>query len=312
VILRVLDGQLRVGMEIRFMSSGKRFTVTALGVNTPYRQPVDHLSTGEVGYLTAGIKEVGDTRVGDTITDAARPTRSPFPGYREVKPMVFSGLYPVESTQYESLREALDRLRLNDSSFNYESESSAALGSGFRCGFLGLLHLEIVRERLEREYRLHLISTAPTVSYQAVLTDGRTLHIQNPVQMPAPQQILVLREPCLELTILVPENYLGGVLQLAQERRGEQQSLEYLGGHQARVVYALPLSEVIFDFYDKLKSATRGYATMDYEFLEYRESDMVKLDILLNGEVVDALSTIIHRSVAARRGRSLTQRRGSF
>jgi GTP-binding protein LepA len=312
VVVRVLDGVVRPGMEIEFMSSGKRAMVSNLGVFTPYRTPAGELGAGEVGYITAGVKNVRDTRVGDTITEAARPAHLPFPGYRDVKPMVFSGLYPVASAQYEPLKVALEKLWLNDSSFSYEAETSAALGFGFRCGFLGMLHMEIIRERLEREYSLQLISTAPTVSYRLALTDGRELFIQNPTEMPASNRIVSIREPFLTVSILVPERFLGGVLKLAQDRRGVQQKLEYLGEGRVHAEYHLPLSEVVFDFYDKLKSATRGYATMDYEFFEYRESDVVKLDVLINGEVVDALSTIVHRSVAVMRGRHLAQRMGSL
>jgi len=312
VVVRVLDGVVRPGMEIEFMSSGKRAMVSNLGVFTPYRTPAGELGAGEVGYITAGVKNVRDTRVGDTITEAARPAHLPFPGYRDVKPMVFSGLYPVASAQYEPLKVALEKLWLNDSSFSYEAETSAALGFGFRCGFLGMLHMEIIRERLEREYSLQLISTAPTVAYRLALTDGRELFIQNPTEMPASNRIVSIREPFLTVSILVPERFLGGVLKLAQDRRGVQQKLEYLGEGRVHAEYHLPLSEVVFDFYDKLKSATRGYATMDYEFFEYRESDVVKLDVLINGEVVDALSTIVHRSVAVMRGRHLAQRMGSL
>ena len=307
-VVRVLDGEVRPGREIEFMSSGQRALVTGLGVFTPYREPVDVLRAGDVGYLTAGMKDVRDTRVGDTITEASRPAAEPFPGYREVKPMVFSGLYPVESGQYESLKGALEKLWLNDSSFSFDPETSAALGFGFRCGFLGMLHMEIIRERLEREYELSLISTAPTVSFRLLLTDGRELLVRNPTEMPPPLRIASIEEPLLQVTVMVPEEYLGGVIKLSQARRGVQEKLEYIGDHRVHVVYRLPLSEVVYDFYDKLKTTTRGYATMDYEFLEYAASDVVKLDILINGEAVDALSIIVHRSVAALRGRDLAKR----
>jgi GTP-binding protein LepA len=307
-VVRIVDGVVGEGMEIELMSSGKSGTVTGLGIFTPYRTPVGELGAGEVGYLTAGIKNVRDTKVGDTITGREERAAEPYPGYRDVKPMVFSGLYPVESGHYEPLKSALEKLWLNDSSFSYEPETSAALGFGFRCGFLGMLHMEIIRERLEREYELQLISTAPTVSYRILMIDRRELAIENPTEMPASNRIAAIREPFLNVTIMVPEDYLGGVLKLAQERRGVQQRLEYVGDRRVHVDYHLPLSEVMFDFYDRLKSVTRGYATLDYEFLEYRLSDVVKLDVLINGDVVDALSAIAHRSVAAVRGRQLAQR----
>jgi GTP-binding protein LepA len=307
-VVRVLGGEVRSGREIEFMSSGRRALVTGLGVFTPYRESVEVLRAGDVGYLTAGMKDVRDTRVGDTITEASRPAATPFPGYREVKPMVFSGLYPVESGQYESLKGALEKLWLNDSSFSFDPETSAALGFGFRCGFLGMLHMEIIRERLEREYSLSLISTAPTVSFRLLLTDGREMMVRNPTEMPPPLRIVSVEEPLLKVTVMVPEDYLGGVIKLAQARRGVQEKMDYIGDHRVHVVYRLPLSEVVFDFYDKLKTVTRGYATMDYEFLEYAESDVVKLDVLINGEAVDALSIILHRSVAALRGRDLAKR----
>jgi GTP-binding protein LepA len=311
-VVRIVDGAVREGMEIELMSSGKGGMVTGLGVFTPYRTPVGKLGAGEVGYLTAGIKNVRDTKVGDTITGREERAAEPYPGYRDVKPMVFSGLYPVENGHYEPLKSALEKLWLNDSSFSYEPETSAALGFGFRCGFLGMLHMEIIRERLEREYELQLISTAPTVSYRIQLVDGRELAIENPTEMPVSNRIATIGEPFLSVTIMVPERYLGGVLKLSQERRGVQQKLEYIGDHRVQVHYHLPLSEVMFDFYDKLKSVTRGYATLDYEFLEYRLSDVVKLDIVINGDVVDALSVIAHRSVAAVRGRQLAQRMGEL
>jgi GTP-binding protein LepA len=279
--------------------------VATLGVFTPYRREVEQLGAGEVGYLTAGIKNVRDAGVGDTITGSDRPARNAFPGYREVKPMVFSGLYPVESGQYEALKTALEKLVLNDPSFSYDPETSAALGFGFRCGFLGMLHMEIIRERLEREYGLRLISTAPTVSYRVVHPDGREDTIRNPNEMPRSLRMVVIREPYLEITIIVPDTYMGSVIGLVQERRGIQRRIEYLGDGRVHVFYELPLSEVVFDFYDRLKSVTRGYATLDYEFLEYRESDVVRLDVLINGEIVDALSTIVHRGIAERRGRDL-------
>jgi GTP-binding protein LepA len=305
VVIRVVDGVVKQGTEITFMSTGAKAAVATLGVFTPYREDAQELAAGEVGYLTAGIKNVRDARVGDTITATARPARHPIPGYREVKPMVFSGLYPVESGQYEALKGAMEKLVLNDPSFSFEPETSAALGFGFRCGFLGMLHMEIIRERLEREYGLRLISTAPSVSYRVLPVDGREVEIRNPSEMPPSNRIEGIREPWLEITIIVPDTYLGGVIGLVQERRGIQRRLEYLGDGRVHVFYELPLSEVVFDFYDRLKTVTRGYATLDYEFLEYRDSDVVKLDVLINGEVVDALSTIVHRGIAARRGKDL-------
>jgi GTP-binding protein LepA len=305
VVVRVLDGLVELGTEVTFMASGRKASVATLGVFTPYRKEVEALRAGEVGYLTAGIKNVRDAGVGDTITGSGRPARNALPGYREVKPMVFSGLYPVESGQYGALKTALEKLVLNDPSFSYDPETSAALGFGFRCGFLGMLHMEIVRERLEREYELRLISTAPTVSYRVVHPDGREDTIRNPNEMPRSLRTVVIREPYLEITIIVPDTYMGGVIGLVQERRGIQRRIEYLGDGRVHVFYELPLSEVVFDFYDRLKSVTRGYATLDYEFLEYRESDVVRLDVMLNGEIVDALSTIVHRGLAERRGRDL-------
>jgi GTP-binding protein LepA len=304
-VIRVVDGAVRQGTEITFMSTGARAAVATLGVFTPYREDANELTAGEVGYLTAGIKNVRDARVGDTVTSTTRPACHPIPGYREVKPMVFSGLYPVDSGQYGSLKVAMEKLVLNDPSFSFEPETSAALGFGFRCGFLGMLHMEIIRERLEREYGLRLISTAPTVSYRVLLADDREVVIRNPSEMPPSNRIEGIREPYLEITIIVPDTYLGGVIGLVQERRGIQRRLEYLGDGRVHVFYELPLSEVVFDFYDRLKSVSRGYATLDYEFLEYRDSDVVKLDVMINGEVVDALSTIVHRGIAARRGKEL-------
>jgi len=305
VVVRVLDGAVRQGTEITFMSTGAKAAAATLGVFTPYRVDTEELAAGEVGFLTAGIKNVRDARVGDTITATARPAHQAIPGYRDVKPMVFSGLYPVDSTQYGALKGAMEKLVLNDPSFSFEPETSAALGFGFRCGFLGMLHMEIIRERLEREYALRLISTAPTVSYRVRLADDREVVIRNPSEMPPSNRIEGIREPYLEITIIVPDTYMGGVIGLVQERRGIQRRLEYLGDGRVHVFYELPLSEVVFDFYDRLKSVTRGYGTLDYEFLEYRDSDVVKLDVLINGEVVDALSTIVHRGIAARRGKEL-------
>ncbi len=308
VLVRVMDGTLRKGQRIRFMFTGKEFLVTRVGVLAPSAVEVAELGPGEVGILMAAIKEVLDTRIGDTITDADQPAATPLPGFRPVKPMVFSGLYPAESAQYEALRDAVDKLRLNDSSFTYEPESSLALGFGFRCGFLGLLHMEIVQERLEREFGLSLITTAPTVAYRVVQTDGAALVIDSPAKLPPPGKIEHIEEPYIRATVHLPTEFVGSVLALCTERRGRQVELRYLGETRVMLTYELPLSEIVLDFYDKLKSMTRGYASLDYEYLDFRPSELVKLDILINGDVVDALSVIVHRDGAYYRGRELTQK----
>jgi GTP-binding protein LepA len=308
VLVRVMDGTLRKGQRIRFMFTGKEFLVTRVGVLAPTAVEVTELGPGEVGILMAAIKEVLDTKIGDTITDADNPALEPLPGFRPVKPMVFSGLYPAESAQYEALRDAVDKLRLNDSSFTYEPESSLALGFGFRCGFLGLLHMEIVQERLEREFGLSLITTAPTVAYRVVQTDGVALVIDSPAKLPPPGKIDHIEEPYIRATIHLPTEFVGNVLALCTERRGKQVELRYLGETRVMLTYELPLSEIVLDFYDKLKSMTRGYASLDYEYLDFRPSELVKLDILINGDVVDALSVIVHREGAYYRGRDLTQK----
>jgi len=308
VLVRVMDGTLRKGQRIRFMFTGKDFLVTRVGVLAPRAVEVAELGPGEVGILMAAIKEVLDTKIGDTITDADNPATAPLPGFRPVKPMVFSGLYPAESAQYEPLRDAVDKLRLNDSSFTYEPESSLALGFGFRCGFLGLLHMEIVQERLEREFGLSLITTAPTVAYRVVQTDGAVLVIDSPAKLPPPGKIEHLEEPYIRATIHLPTEFVGNVLALCTERRGKQVELRYLGETRVMLTYELPLSEIVLDFYDKLKSMTRGYASLDYVYLDFRPSELVKLDILINGDVVDALSVIVHREGAYYRGRELTQK----
>ncbi|WP_027717864.1 translation elongation factor 4 [Desulfovirgula thermocuniculi] len=306
--VKVVDGSLREGMGIRLMSTGKEFLVSEVGIFKPAMTPVGRLETGQVGYVAAGIKNVRDTRVGDTITEAARPAAVPLPGYRQVKPMVFCGLYPVDTGDYEDLREALEKLKLNDASLVYEPETSEALGMGFRCGFLGLLHMEIIQERLEREYNLNLITTAPNVVYRIVTTAGEELYIDNPTKMPPPSKIARMEEPYVTATIMMPKDYVGTVMELAQERRGSFKHMEYMGENRVMLVYELPLAEIIFDFFDQLKSRTRGYASLDYEFLGYRESDLVKLDILINGEPVDALTCIVHRDKAYYRGRQLVER----
>jgi len=308
VLIRVFAGVVRRGMRIRLMASEKEDEVTGLGVFTPKPYAVDELTAGEVGFLMAGLKQVGDTQVGDTITAAEHPADAPLPGYKEVKPMVFCGLYPADESSYKDLRDALEKLRLNDSAFTFEPETSLALGFGFRCGFLGLLHMEIVQERLEREFDLTLISTAPTVVYRVIKTDGTILAVDNPAKLPPPQFIARIEEPYILGTILTPPEFLGAVLQLAQEKRGIQRKLHYPEPKMALLTYDFPLNEMVFDFYDRLKSVSRGYASFDYEFLGYRQADLVKLDILINGEPVDALSSIIHREKAYFYGRDLAKK----
>ena len=308
VLVRVFDGTLRKGQRIRMMSTGKEFLVTRVGVLAPRAVEVAELGPGEVGIVMAAIKEVHDTKIGDTIIDAERPAAAPLPGFHPVKPMVFAGLYPAESAQYDALRDAVEKLRLNDSSFTYEPETSLALGFGFRCGFLGLLHMEIVQERLEREFGLSLITTAPTVAYRVVRRDGQAVVIDSPAKLPPPLQVDHIEEPYIRATVHLPVEFLGNVLALCEERRGRQQELRYPGEARAMLVYELPLAEIVMDFYDKLKSMTRGYASMDYEHLDFRPSELVKLDILINTDVVDALSVIVHRDHAYVRGRELSQR----
>jgi GTP-binding protein LepA len=308
VLIRVIDGSVRPGNKIKMMASGKTFEVGQVGFLTPKMTPVQELKTGEVGYLVAAIKEVEDTKVGDTITDAITPTASSFPGYREVKPMVFCGLHTIESHQFEELRDALQKLKLNDSSFVFEPETSLALGFGFRCGFLGLLHMEIIQERLEREYKLNLISTAPSVVYRLTLHDGKIEMIDNPSRLPDPQSVASFEEPFIKATILTPNQYVGPMLTLCEERRGIQKDLTYLDTDRVMVVYELPLNEVILDFYDRMKSMSRGYASLDYDHLGFRDSDLVRVDILLNGESVDALSFVTHRSFSYTRARVIAEK----
>ena len=305
VLFRVIDGVIRPGMKIRFMSAGRDYQVDTLGVNRPRPTPIDQLGVGEVGFLTASIKTVADVQIGDTITETARPTTEPFPGYQEIKPMVFAGLYPVDTNQYEELRDAMDKLRLNDASFFYEPESSTALGFGFRCGFLGLLHMEIVQERLEREFDLDLITTAPGVRYKVTTTDGKVTDIDSPSKMPEPGRLAKIEEPAIRATILSPEEHIGGILALLEEKRGAQKGFEYITANRVMLTYELPLNEIVLDFYDRLKSTSRGYASLDYHLAGYWESDLVKLDILVSGEPVDALSLILHRDTAAVKGRAL-------
>jgi len=294
IVVRVFDGVLRQGMPVRLMSSGKVYEVARLGVFAPRPLTVTALGPGEVGFVMAGIKDVTEARIGDTLADPARPTAEALPGFKAVKPMVFSGLYPVEPNQYEALRDAVEKLRLNDASFTYEKESSLALGFGFRCGFLGLLHMEIVKERLEREFGLDLISTTPTVEYRVVTLTGESLLIDNPALLPPIQEIDHIEEPFILATLHVPTEFLGNVLQLCQERRGAQRELKYLSTNRAVLLYELPLNEVVIDFHDRLKSVTRGYASFDYDLLDLRPGDLLKLDIRINGEIIDALSLIVH------------------
>jgi GTP-binding protein LepA len=307
-LVRVKDGTLRKGQRIRLMAVGKEFLVTRLCVLAPRPVEVAELGRGEVGLLMAGIKAVADTRIGDTVTDAERPAVVPLPGFRPTKPMVFAGLFPVESSDYEVLRDAIEKLRLNDASLSYEPESSLALGFGFRCGFLGLLHMEIVQERLEREFNLTLVTTAPTVVYRVVRNDGTSELIDSPAKLPNPTFIEHVEEPYIRASIHTPTESLGNVLALCQERRGVQKEMRYFGETRVMVAYELPLAEIVMDFYDRLKSITRGYASMDYEFIDFRASDLVKLDILINGDAVDALSVIVHGDGAYTRGRDLCQR----
>jgi len=308
VLFRVIDGRVKPGMKIRFFNTGRDYLVEAVGVNRPRPTPIGELGVGEVGFLTASIKTVADVQIGDTITEAARPTTVPFPGFQEIKPMVFAGLYPVEANQYEELRDALDKLRLNDASFFYEPESSTALGFGFRCGFLGLLHMEIVQERLEREFNLDLITTAPGVRYRVTTTDDEILEIDSPAKMPDPVRIQKIEEPVILATILTSDEYLGGILPLLEEKRGVQKKFEYIAAKRVMLTYELPLNEIVLDFYDRLKSVSRGYASLDYHFADYWVSDLVKLDILVAGEPVDALSLIVHRANSEPRGRLLAEK----
>jgi GTP-binding protein LepA len=308
VLFRVIDGVIRPGMKARFINTGRDYLIDTLGVNRPRPTPIDQLGPGEVGFLTASIKAVADVQIGDTITEAARPTTEPFPGYQEIKPMVFAGLYPVDADSYEDLRDALDKLRLNDASFFYEPETSAALGFGFRCGFLGLLHMEIVQERLEREFDLDLITTAPNVRYLVTTTDGVTTEIDSPAKMPESVRIAKIEEPVIRAVILTPDEYLGGILPLLEEKRGTQKGFEYIASNRVMLTYELPLNEIVLDFYDRLKSVSRGYASLDYNLEGFRESDLVKLDILVAGEPVDALSLIMHRDTATVKGRALAEK----
>jgi len=307
MLVRVVDGVLRPKDRILLMSSHASYLCEQVGVFTPKAQGRDELGAGEVGFVISGIKELQAAQVGDTVTHVERPAAGALPGFKEIKPQVFAGLYPIESNQYEALRDALQKLKLNDSSLHYEPEVSQALGFGFRCGFLGLLHMDIVQERLEREYDMELITTAPTVVYEVLTSDGETVRIENPAKMPDPAKIAEIREPIITVTIFVPQDYVGAVITLATAKRGAQKNMQY-HGRQVMLTYEMPLNEIVMDFFDKLKSVSRGYASLDYEFKEFRLADMVKLDILVNGERVDALSLMVHRSSAQYRGRDLVTR----
>jgi len=306
VLVRVFQGTLRVKDRMRFLSNGQTYDVTEIGVFTPKMKSVEELAAGEVGCIIAAIKRISDTKIGDTVTLDNRPTDTPLPGFREIKPMVFAGLYPTETTHYETLRDALEKLQLNDSSFFFEPESSVALGFGFRCGFLGLLHMEIIQQRLENEFNISLITTAPGVRYRVILTNGNVIEVENPTKFPSPQLTLQLEEPVIGAMIMTRDEFVGPILTLCESRRGVQKGIEYLSADRVLIRYDLPLNEIVLDFYDQLKSVSRGYASFDYDFAGYQPADLVKLDLMVNGEVVDALSLIIHKEKAYYKGRALT------
>src|ERR1700722_1906604 len=308
ILLRVLDGKLRLNQKIRLWSNGQLFDVEALGYQAPKATPCDELSAGEVGYLCANIKTVSDAKIGDTIVDHENPATEPLPGFEEIKPMVFAGLYPVESHEHGLLRDALEKLRLNDSAFSFEPENSVALGFGFRCGFLGLLHLEIVQERLEREFNINLITTAPSVRYRVTTTSGVVIEVDSPTKFPPPNEMAKIEEPVITAMIITAEESVGGILQLCEEKRGVQKNFEYLSPQRVMLPYELPLNEIVLDFYDRLKSASRGYASLDYHLAGYKEADLVKLDVLIGGEPVDALALVCHREFSYDRGRDLVSR----
>ena len=306
--VRVFEGTVKKGDKIRLMNSGTEYEVAEVGINSPKPLARDVLMAGDVGYITAAIKDIKDTRVGDTVTDANNPTDKPLEGYRQMTPMVYAGLYPTDNAKFNDLREALEKLQLNDAALTFEPESSQALGFGFRCGFLGLLHMDVVQERLEREFNLDLITTAPSVTYHVDLADGSTVEVENPAEMPDASSIKDIKEPFVKASIMVPNDYVGPVMELCQRKRGIFETMEYLSDTRVNVIYHIPLSEIIFDFFDKLKSSTRGYASLDYEIDDYRPSSLVKIDILLNGDKVDALSFIAHKDFAAERGRDITSK----
>src|SRR5579872_957324 len=308
ILVRVLDGRLRMHQKIRLWSNGQEYEVEGLGYQSPKATPVEELTAGEVGFLSANIKTVSDAKIGDTITDFENPAAEPLPGFEEIKPMVFAGLYPVESHEHGLLRDALEKLRLNDSAFSFEPENSMALGFGFRCGFLGLLHLEIVQERLEREFNINLITTAPSVRYRITTTDGTVIEVDSPTKFPPPNEMAKIEEPIITATVITREEFLGGILALLEEKRGIQKKFEYIGGGRVMLVYELPLNEIVLDFYDRLKSNSRGYASLDYHLSGHRVSPMVRLDVLVAGDPVDALSMIVHRDFAHERGKELISR----
>ena len=307
-MVRVVDGTLKKGQKVRFMATGRDYEITEMGVLSPHATPLTENAPGEVGFNAGNNKTDHDTKIGDTVTDAVHPSTNPLPGFKDVKPMVFAGIFPTDSAQYEDLRDALSKLRMNDASFVYDPDTSEALGFGFRCGFLGLLHMEIIQERLEREYNLDLITTAPSVVYQVYLKDGSQKTVENPAKLPPVGSIERIEEPIYKLTIHVPAEYVGAVLALCQERRGEQRSITYASTDRVIIVYDMPLAEVLFDFHDKLKSASRGYASMDYELVGYRKDDLVRVDLLVNGDPLDALSLIVHKEKAYTRGRDLCEK----
>lgn len=308
ILTRIKDGAIKTGERIKFMATDKDYEVLKIGKYLPFPKFVDRLEAGEVGFIVCGIKDIRDVKVGDTITTAKRAATEPLPGFHQIKPMVFAGIFPVVATEYENLKDALDKLCLNDSSLTFEKEKSAALGFGYRCGFLGLLHMEIVQERLEREFNLNLITTAPTVVYRLTKTDGSTMMLENPSHMPPETQILKYEEPYVKVTLHTPTEFIGGLLKLCEDKRGVQLRMDYVNENKVIIEYKLPLNEMVMDFYDRLKSISKGYASLEYEFMDFEESDLVKLDILINGEPVDALSLIVHRSKAVTRGRLLTEK----
>ncbi|MBU8575743.1 translation elongation factor 4 [Bacillus pumilus] len=306
--IRIVEGTVRPGQKIKMMATGKEFEVLEVGVFTPKAMPTDELTVGDVGYLTAAIKNVGDTRVGDTITSAENPAKEALPGYRKLNPMVYCGLYPIDTAKYNDLREALEKLELNDSSLQYEAETSQALGFGFRCGFLGMLHMEIIQERIEREFKIDLITTAPSVIYDVYMTDGEKIIVDNPSNLPDPQKIEKIEEPYVKATMMVPNDYVGSVMELCQGKRGHFIDMQYLDANRVSIVYEIPLAEIVYEFFDMLKSNTKGYASFDYELIGYRPSTLVKMDIMLNGEKIDALSFIVHRDYAYERGKIIVEK----
>jgi GTP-binding protein LepA len=308
ILIRAVDGAIKKGEKIRFMATGRDYEVLRMGKYLPFPQAVEILEAGEVGFVICGIKDIRDVKVGDTITSSKNPSTDPLPGFKKVKPMVFAGIYPVEATDYENLKDALEMLALNDSSLTFEVEKSSALGFGLRCGFLGLLHMEIVQERLEREFKLNLITTAPTVVYKVTLTNGKVLDIENPAQYPDPSTILKTEEPYVKLTLHSPSDYIGALLKLCEDKRGQQIKMDYVSEKKVIIEYKLPMNEMVMDFYDRLKSITKGYASMEYELMDFEESDVVKMDILINSEPVDALSLVVHRTKAVTRGRLLCEK----